>query len=53
MGAAASHCSGSSLEPGQGEGLFLLPGEIKREGKEEQVHPGKVWSSRTFLGGVG
>lgn len=48
----ASHCAGSSLEPGEGEDIVLLPDEIKREGKEEKAHRGKVWSSRLFLGGV-
>lgn len=35
---AASHCAGSSLEPGEGEEIMLLPDEIKREGKEEKAH---------------
>lgn len=49
---AALHCARGSLEPGEGEEILLLPDEIKREGKEEKMHPGKVWSSRLFLGGV-
>lgn len=41
------------LEQGEGEEIVLLPDEIKREGKEEKVHPGKVWSSRFFSGWCG
>lgn len=53
---AASHCAGSSLKPGEGEEIVLLPDEgSKREGKEEKAHPGKAHpvEQQTFSGWCG